>query len=255
MIFSDRGKKTAVAEIAHIRSEAPGGPRHDATFTGDVDGPDNLLLLCGKHHKPVDRHESTYGVAELETWKAAQVAAADGGTTLSDSDLRSYAVLATDDRKVLTDIARLAQRVVGLGKSAQLEIGALRVAHEKVRMDAWARMGPEWGVDDDGTEHLLGSEGFSLPPVEQREQKQQVVDAWEPHRLKILDALGRLDEEVAVLRMTFGGGPVAAAADRVLDTADLSIGDPTDLALGIDRLNGAVAQLWRIANGEADPPS
>ncbi len=53
-------EKTATAEIAHIQLESPDGPRYDAEYTDDVGGPDNLLLLCGKHHKPVDRHESSY---------------------------------------------------------------------------------------------------------------------------------------------------------------------------------------------------
>ncbi len=80
LIFADRDKKTAIAEIAHIRSEKPGGPRYDAIYTDDIDGPDNLLWLYGKHHKPVDRHESTYAVAELEGWKAVQKSTAGSGT-------------------------------------------------------------------------------------------------------------------------------------------------------------------------------
>jgi hypothetical protein len=66
LIFTERGRNTAVAEIAHIRSETPGGPRHDSGYAGEVNGSDNLLLLCGKHHRAVDRHESLYSVAELQ---------------------------------------------------------------------------------------------------------------------------------------------------------------------------------------------
>jgi hypothetical protein len=39
LIFHDRGKATVVAEIAHIRSEKPNGPRYDAGYTDDIDGP------------------------------------------------------------------------------------------------------------------------------------------------------------------------------------------------------------------------
>jgi hypothetical protein len=253
LIFTDRGKKTAIAEIAHIRSESPGGPRYDADYTDDVDGPDNLLLLCGKHHKPVDRHESSYTVAELEMWKAAQRAKAGGGTPISEADLRSYVVLTPDDRQVLTNIARLAQRVVSVARTAQQEVGALRDAHEKVRMDAWARMGPIYGVDDDGTEHRIGSEGFSLSVIEQRKQQDEIMAAWEPHRVRISGALDTLEEEVAVLRMTFGGGPVTAAAQQVARAADLPVGDPLELMTRVDALNAAVAWLWKVANGEVDP--
>jgi hypothetical protein len=111
LIFRDRGKATAIAQIAHIRSEAPGGPRHDPNYTGDIDGPENLLLLCGKHHRPVDLHEGAYTVAELESWKAAQQATAGAGTPVSDADLRSYQRLSDEERQSLKDIARLARRV------------------------------------------------------------------------------------------------------------------------------------------------
>ena len=47
LVFEDRGVTTTVAEIAHIRSASPGGPRHDPSYNGDLDGPENLLLLCG----------------------------------------------------------------------------------------------------------------------------------------------------------------------------------------------------------------
>ncbi len=66
LVFHDRGQSTVVAEIAHIRSESSDGPRYDSTYTGDVNGSDNLLLLCGKHHRPIDRHEVLYSIAELE---------------------------------------------------------------------------------------------------------------------------------------------------------------------------------------------
>lgn len=43
-----------IGEQAHIRSASPSGPRHDPTFRGDIDGYDNLILLCPTHHTRVD---------------------------------------------------------------------------------------------------------------------------------------------------------------------------------------------------------
>jgi hypothetical protein len=40
LIFRDRGRATAIAEIAHIRSESPNGPRHDPDYDGDINGPE-----------------------------------------------------------------------------------------------------------------------------------------------------------------------------------------------------------------------
>ncbi|MET7375854.1 hypothetical protein [Micromonospora arida] len=74
LIFMDRGLYTPTVEIAHIRSEKPDGPRYDAAYPKDkINGFENLLLLCGQHHPPVDQHESAYGVAELMEWKRLQV--------------------------------------------------------------------------------------------------------------------------------------------------------------------------------------
>lgn len=73
LVFEDRGVMTVVAQIAHIRSEKGKGPRYDASYPGKINSPENLLLLCGTHHKPVDEHASIYPVDELLQWKAQQI--------------------------------------------------------------------------------------------------------------------------------------------------------------------------------------
>ncbi|WP_432855263.1 hypothetical protein ACQPXB_21955 [Amycolatopsis sp. CA-161197] len=76
LVLEDRDRLTVVAQIAHIRSEKPDGPRHEPTYADElINEEENLLLLCGKHHKPVDDHESVYPVAELLSWKREQTAA------------------------------------------------------------------------------------------------------------------------------------------------------------------------------------
>ncbi|MDI3409273.1 hypothetical protein [Streptomyces cavernicola] len=84
LVFKDRGRLTVVAQVAHIRSEQPNGPRHVPDYE-PVNGFENLLLLCGKHHPPVDQHESIYSVEELEEWKAAQTA--QSGRVLPEGEL------------------------------------------------------------------------------------------------------------------------------------------------------------------------
>ena len=75
LIFKDRGRLTVVAQVAHIRSEKPNGPRYDEDYDESrLDTFENLLLLCGRHHAPVDQHASVYSTEELEEWKAAQTA-------------------------------------------------------------------------------------------------------------------------------------------------------------------------------------
>ncbi|MFC9250001.1 HNH endonuclease signature motif containing protein [Amycolatopsis thailandensis] len=76
LVLEHRARLTVVAEIAHIRSEKPDGPRYDPAYPALlINEEENLLLLCGKHHKPVDDHESVYPTDELLDWKRSQVAA------------------------------------------------------------------------------------------------------------------------------------------------------------------------------------
>lgn len=86
LVFKDRGRLTVVAQVAHIRSEMPNGPRHEPNYDPALlNSFENLLLLCGKHHPAVDQHESVYIVEELEEWKAAQTA--QTGRVLPASEL------------------------------------------------------------------------------------------------------------------------------------------------------------------------
>ena len=72
---------TVSAEIAHIRSEKPQGPRHAPGFE-NVHEFANLLLLCPKHHKVVDDHPGDFPIELLEKWKEIQIRQV--GTVLAD---------------------------------------------------------------------------------------------------------------------------------------------------------------------------
>jgi hypothetical protein len=93
LVFVDDGHavREIAVQIAHIRSPKPGGPRHDPAFPADqLNSEGNLLLLCGVHHHPVDRNESTYTIEELQQWKEKQVAEG-GGFTLRDDEIAALA--------------------------------------------------------------------------------------------------------------------------------------------------------------------
>ncbi|MEU5001619.1 hypothetical protein [Streptomyces sp. NPDC021622] len=73
LIFKDRELYTTTAQIAHIRSEKSNGPRYDSAYDkSKINEFENLLLLCGEHHPPVDQHASVYTTAELLGWKEQQ---------------------------------------------------------------------------------------------------------------------------------------------------------------------------------------
>lgn len=55
---------------AHIRGRGVAGPRHDPDYA-DVDGYDNLILLCAVHHRDVDANGGRgFSVDELRQMKA-----------------------------------------------------------------------------------------------------------------------------------------------------------------------------------------
>ena len=58
-----------LGEEAHIRAQSSGGPRYDADYV-DVDGYENLMLLCPTHHTVIDAdHGSGFSVDRLLDFK------------------------------------------------------------------------------------------------------------------------------------------------------------------------------------------
>jgi hypothetical protein len=54
-------------EVAHIVAQSPGGPR--AGYIAEVDGYDNLILLCSIHHKQIDDQPEHFTVERLRSIK------------------------------------------------------------------------------------------------------------------------------------------------------------------------------------------
>lgn len=63
----DDDDPSVFGEECHIVAQSPGGPR--AAGIADVDGHDNLILLCRKHHKQVDDQRSHFTVERLKQIK------------------------------------------------------------------------------------------------------------------------------------------------------------------------------------------
>lgn len=69
---SDSGvaKVILIGEEAHIRAQSAGGPRYDASYA-DVDGYENLMLMCPTHHSMIDANDGKgYPVKALLKMKA-----------------------------------------------------------------------------------------------------------------------------------------------------------------------------------------
>ncbi|MEV5439481.1 hypothetical protein AB0K80_26220 [Streptomyces sp. NPDC052682] len=119
LIFKDRELYTATAQIAHIRSEKENGPRYDADYPSDsINEFENLLLLCGEHHPPVDRHESLYPVEELLEWKERQ--SRQGERLVAGAELAAIERLLNQKAPITSD-AILRGPVNALGQAERLQ--------------------------------------------------------------------------------------------------------------------------------------
>jgi hypothetical protein len=68
---AERTGSVVLGEQAHIRSPKPGGPRYDPHYKRDVDGFENLVLLCPTHHSMIDANNGrNFTVSQLEQMKA-----------------------------------------------------------------------------------------------------------------------------------------------------------------------------------------
>jgi len=60
-----------LAQRAHIVGVGRQGPRSKATpLSDDIDSVENLLLLCGEHHRIADNNPRIYSVEVLAKYKA-----------------------------------------------------------------------------------------------------------------------------------------------------------------------------------------
>ena len=63
--------QSLVGEVCHIRGAKPSSARHDPHQSSvERHGFNNLILLCGVHHKVVDDDEASYPVGRLQQMKA-----------------------------------------------------------------------------------------------------------------------------------------------------------------------------------------
>lgn len=252
LIFDDRGAKTVVAEIAHIRSESVTGPRHDPTYMGDVDGHENLLLLCGKHHKPVDRHESTYPVDELLGWKQAQIEAAAGtaGTPISNEEARQLSATSPQVLATMDNLARLATLFERACGATRTHLNQIEVERREALRIMRLSFGPMWSVAEDGTRTNM-TDQVEMSRVDADKWQARAQLAYEAGLPAIDEALIKLDAEANVLRMR---DPIlGGAANRVKLAAEAArshLGNEEVMDRSIEAMHALLRAMWLEANVE-----
>lgn len=65
---TDADQASVFGEEAHIVALSPGGPRA-RKYATDINGYDNLILLCSRHHKEIDDQVNTYTEDRLHEMK------------------------------------------------------------------------------------------------------------------------------------------------------------------------------------------
>ena len=94
--LTDPAWKEANAEIAHICGERPGAPRFDPAMSVDErNSYDNLMLLCPKHHKLIDRLDpDRHTVDVLREMKAkSELHGSTSRVWATDRELGHFALL------------------------------------------------------------------------------------------------------------------------------------------------------------------
>jgi HNH endonuclease len=92
--------QTLFGEAAHIKAESPKGPRYDPSQTPEQRRSfDNLILLCGVHHKCVDDDVVSYTVDRLIQMKRDHEAKA---TRIEEDEVNRVAGLLADTSIIVT---------------------------------------------------------------------------------------------------------------------------------------------------------
>lgn len=60
-----------IGKICHMFPQGKNGPRSSSQFSGDINGYDNLILLCGNHHDLIDQLHQEYSIDRLKAIKAS----------------------------------------------------------------------------------------------------------------------------------------------------------------------------------------
>jgi hypothetical protein len=162
LVFIDQehGVREVAVQIAHIRSPKPGGPRYDPDFPADkLNTEENLLLLCGVHHHPVDANGSKYTTEELLGWKKEQTAEG-GGFIVQDEDIKDLAARLESSLEELVQATRLQLHVLLVGGWTSRFTGEVA----RVDLDVFEEFGRR-GAHLFRPERLIGVEVQNHGPV------------------------------------------------------------------------------------------
>ncbi|MBU2694472.1 hypothetical protein CCO04_05205 [Pimelobacter sp. 30-1] len=154
-------------------------------------------------------------------------------------------------------VARLAQRVVFVCQEAHEAVVELYALEEAARARSAMGFGVMYDVDEDGTRTRINPRSIQLPLAEQREWEGKRTEELDARNRSVRDALGALEEELAVFRMISPNISGSTAAVLTATTAVLrtvNSPDSDNLVEARRAVDDRLAQLWRVANGVEQSP-
>jgi hypothetical protein len=143
LVFEDAesGSRSVALKIAHIQSPEATGPRPGPEYPAEqLNSEENLLLLCRKHHRRVEGHESKYTIEQLLDWKKVQVGE-NGGFVVRDGDIGSAAPAPQASVDELVQATRLQLQVRLVGGRVGLRIPAVA----RMNLDGLDKVGSAMG--------------------------------------------------------------------------------------------------------------
>jgi hypothetical protein len=129
---------TPVGEAAHIVAWSKDGPRGGEEIDRrKLNDYDNLILLCGHHHRVADKLAKTHGVEDLRAWKTEHEGWVTGATTVAG--LVPWTVVVQEDGSRMD--AAEAELALGAGRR---QAGVVELRSE-VGHDGWEKSAAwEW---------------------------------------------------------------------------------------------------------------
>jgi len=92
---------SVVGEICHIRGDKPAAARYDASQSNEQrQSFDNLILLCGPHHKIVDDDEASYTVERLSRMKQQHETRHTGPSPVDEATANNFISVAISNSNV-----------------------------------------------------------------------------------------------------------------------------------------------------------
>ncbi len=97
----DKQSGSVIGQICHIKGEKPESSRYDQQQTNDERHSfENLILLCGPHHKVIDDDETAYTVERLLEMKQSHESMHAGHQDVDEEESEKFTTVAISECKV-----------------------------------------------------------------------------------------------------------------------------------------------------------